>query len=229
MRPSGGVCKPLGGSLKFGIMRRPFFLSLLIFASCASPRSKVPATFGSDQAGQPREDRPTYAARAWSSVKGGLHAVSSGADALTHGAVEVFDSAAGKVGKVFKLGGPKKPAFKVEILGMPNPLSVSKSKSLNLRIQLTNTGKKLELLEFASTQRVDAVIKDAAGKIVARAGDAMEVQPEAGFVTANPGERLEFGLTLPLQELQPGKRYHLDAAVIGQSGLNISMPLTVVP
>lgn len=229
MRPLGGVCKPLGGSLKFAIMRCPFFLSLLLLASCASTRSKAPGAPASVPQSQAQRDKPAYTERMWASFKGGLHAVSSGADAIAHGAVGVFDSAAGTVGKVLKPSGPKKSALKVELLGVPAPLSVSKTQSLDLRLQLTNTGKRLELLEFASTQRVDAVIKDAAGKIVARAGDAMEVQPEAGIVTANPEERLEFSLHLPSRGLHPGERYNLDAAVIGQPGLSVSVPLTVIP
>lgn len=93
-------------------------------------------------------------------------------------------------------------------------------------MKVFNSGKKTQLLEFSSSQRADAVLRDAAGKIVARATPATNIHTdEPALVTVNSGERLEYSLSLPTEGMIAGKVYKLEGALVGQSGLTAAIEI----
>ena len=154
----------------------------------------------------------------WQSVLGGVKTVVGGAGS-------VAKTASGAVGKVFDFSGSKKnTGFRLDLVFSPNPVRLSQNASLTVRVQLFNTGKKTQLLEFSNAHRVEVVLRDSVGKIASRA--SVSSGAEAGMLTINPGERIEFWLQLPTRQLQAGV-YTLEAAMAGQEGLVSKVPLKV--
>lgn len=154
----------------------------------------------------------------WGSVLSGLK---SAAD----GTVAVAKTASNAVGRVFDFSKPKRSGFKLEIIYGSNPARLDSSGILPVKLQLFNTGKKTRLLEFVSTQRAEAVLRDQAGKIVSRA--SVSADSETGSVPINPGERMEFFLRLPAKGLGAGKSYMLEAAITGHAGLVARVPVRI--
>jgi hypothetical protein len=158
----------------------------------------------------------------WHSIVGGLKAVTDGAGA-------VANTATGAVGKVFDFSTPtpKRPGLRLDVVCAGNTVHLGKGGSFAVKLQLFNTGKKIQLLEFASGQRAEAVLRDASGGIVSRSSSSPG--QEGGLVTLNAGERIEFLLQLPTKELVAGKSYSLEAAITGQAGLVAKLPVRVAP
>jgi hypothetical protein len=163
----------------------------------------------------------------WHSVVGGLKAVGDGAGAVAKGAEAVAKTATGAVTKVFDFSGPKRTGLKLDLVCASNPVRLGKGTPVAVKLQLFNMGKKTQLLEFASGQRAEMVVRDSSGKIVGRS--LVSTGEEAGVVTLNPRERIEFLLQLPTKELVAGKTYSLEAAITGQAGLVAKMPMNVAP
>ncbi len=145
---------------------------------------------------------------------------------MVGGAEAVAKTASGAVGKVFDFSGPKKSkGLRLDVACSSNPVRLSQGGSLSVKLQLFNTGKKTQLLEFENAHRADVVLRDASGKIASRGSSSSG--GESGLVTVNPGERIEFLLQLPTKQLEAGKVYTLEAAISGQAGLLARLPLRV--
>ena len=156
----------------------------------------------------------------WSSVKSGWHAV---ADPTTSALKSTTKALTG----IFTQHSKPKVPLLLDVVCTPNPVTPSKSQTLQVVVKLHNNGKQTQLLEFHTSQRADAVVRDTAGKITARASEGKTFAPESAMVTINPGERLEYTLSIPTQGLIAGKSYNLEVGLTGQSGLSGTLPITV--
>lgn len=149
---------------------------------------------------------------------------------------------AGKVGKkatglvsgVFDIG-PKNPdgtprkkvKVNVQVEVDPAQVVLERDRKLNVKVLASNLGKRAEIMEFPSSQRVDAVLRDDEGKIVGRASEDLEFLDETSVVTLNPGERVEYVLGISTRGLSAGKTYKLEAAITNQNGLTSSVMVPV--
>ena len=190
----------------------------------------APTVFASDAAAagaDPSAERGAIPAikRTWrSTVDAGGAAIRSTGDFLGSGVRAVTG--------LFKPGEstsqvkqPKQP-LRLEGQCSSNPVAVKSTPSLEVQLRVLNPTKRAQMLEFSSGKRVDAVLRDASGKIVARASAGAEENSLASLVTINPGERLEYRLSLPTSGMVPGHVYTLEAAVTGQAGLLSRMTIT---
>ena len=175
----------------------------------------------SDPSGQPQPERGPVPAlkRAWGGALGG---VGSLADMVTR----PFSSLLGRKAP------PKSrsiPGLSLSVVLEPDPASLSRDRQIQAHLTLVNQGKRTQLLEFRTTQRVDAVFRDESGRIVGRASEDREFADEAAVVALNPGEKLRFDLALPTRQLVSGKKYTLEAALVGQEGLRVQRIVSVNP
>jgi hypothetical protein len=104
---------------------------------------------------------------------------------------------------------------------------LERDRKLNVKVLASNLGKRAEIMEFPSSQRVDAVLRDDEGKIVGRASEDLEFLDETSVVTLNPGERVEYVLGISTRGLSAGKTYKLEAAITNQNGLTSSVMVPV--
>jgi Intracellular proteinase inhibitor len=189
---------------------RPVFLPAIFFLL-------LPAFVRAENSVPVKSDRGVWPAlkRTWSATVEGAESAAK----VTSSAVQ---SASYKVAGVFLPGeskAKKKPALEIQVVCSPSPVSVRQTKVLSVVVKAFNSGKRAQLLEFPSSQRADAVLRDPSGAIVGRASATASVKADTSLVTVNPGERLEYTLSLPTTGMLEGKTYTLECALVGQAGL----------
>lgn len=109
----------------------------------------------------------------------------------------------------------------------PNPEDL-----ISLRFTVTNGAETGKILYFPTAQRCEAVVRDASGKIIYTWSEDFEFAPEAGYSFLNPGERLNYQLTIPFQALRgklPAGSAVLAASLVNYPQLRAELPLEVVP
>jgi len=76
------------------------------------------------------------------------------------------------------------------------------------------------------------VVRDAEGKVVYTWSEDFEFAPDAGYSVLNPGQRLNYQLTIPSQALRgglPAGSATLSASLVNYPQLRAEMPLEIVP
>ena len=159
-----------------------------------------------------------------------------------------FKGAPGLIKGGFMIEGSKKrfeganelnlSAFKTNLQVAPGEISLKKVRDpqpedeINLKFTILNGAENGTFLYFPTAQRCEAVLRDAAGKIVYTWSEDFEFAPDAGYSFLNPGERLNYQLVIPYQALR-GKLAAgpvlLSASLVNYPQLRAEMPLTVVP
>jgi Intracellular proteinase inhibitor len=109
----------------------------------------------------------------------------------------------------------------------PLPLKLADTNRLKVTLTLTNRGKKLAPLEFATSQRIDVLIKNSAGKTIEQWSQDQSFTNEPTVVTINPGERAEYAVEIATREMSAGQTYTVEGFFPGYSTLRASQ--TLVP
>lgn len=106
-----------------------------------------------------------------------------------------------------KARGVRAKSLLLEMEVSPAPLKLSETRQLKVVLKLTNRAKKLVELNFPTTQRIEILIHDSAGKMVTQWSEDQAFANERGFVTVNPGERIEYAGSVAIRDLEAGKEY----------------------
>ncbi len=93
----------------------------------------------------------------------------------------------------------------------PEPVKLSEVRTFKVTLQLANKGKKLVQLDFPTTQRIEVLLKDAAGKRIEQWSEDQAFENEPTLVTINPGERLEYVANVATRDLKAGDSYTVEA------------------
>jgi len=159
-----------------------------------------------------------------------------------------FQGAPGLIKGGFLIEGSKKrfeganelnlESFQTKMEISPGELSLKRIKNpepedqINVRFTVTNGADTGTFLYFPTAQRCEAVVRDAEGKIVYTWSEDFEFAPEAGYSFLNPGERLNYRLTIPFQALRerlPAGSATLTASLVNYPQLRAEMPMEIVP
>jgi hypothetical protein len=175
-------------------------------AGCASPAVKEEP---------PR--KPGFWERAWVSTQKGTGRIWDGTKSTaSKGWESTKDLAASPFSKKTKTSA-KAGIHQVEasVHLKPETIKLSSSRSFEATVQLTNKAARAVQFNFPSSQHVEALVKTEDGKIIQRWSDDQRIDHEASFVSVNPGERLEYVLTLSARNMVAGKTYVVEATVPG--------------
>ena len=93
----------------------------------------------------------------------------------------------------------------------PVALKLSESHTVKVTVTLANKGKKLIQLGFPTTQRIEVLVKNKAGKRVVQWSEDQAFTNEPTLVAINPGERLEYSANVPTRDLVAGETCTLEA------------------
>ena len=93
----------------------------------------------------------------------------------------------------------------------PAALKLSETRTVKVTVTLANKGKKLIQLDFPTTQRIEVLVKNKAGKRVVQWSEDQAFTNEPTLVAINPGERLEYSANVPTRDLAAGETYTLEA------------------
>ena len=159
-----------------------------------------------------------------------------------------FQGAPGLIKGGFLIEGSKKrfeganelnlESFQTKLDVTPGELSLKRIRDpqpedqISLKFTVTNGAETGTFLYFPTAQRCEAVVRDAAGQVVYTWSEDFEFAPDAGYSFLNPGERLNYQLTIPFQALRgkvPVGTVTLTASLINYPQLRAEMPLEIVP
>ena len=130
-----------------------------------------------------------------------------------------------------KFGGkPKAGAnwndLQLTIAVQPAKPKLSETKRLTVALHLTNQGRKLVQLEFPTSQKIEVLVKNAAGKQIEKWSEDQPVSNEPTMVSLNPGERLEYSAAIATREMVAGQSYTIEGFFPRYEQLRTSKTIT---
>ncbi len=111
----------------------------------------------------------------------------------------------------------------------PLPLQLKDVRTMKVTLRLANKGKKMAQLDFPTTQRIEVLVKDAAGNRVEQWSEDQSFQNEPTLVAINPGERLEYAATVATRDLKAGQAYTIEGFFPNYDQLRVSKQITPLP
>ncbi|MHA3775099.1 BsuPI-related putative proteinase inhibitor [Verrucomicrobiota bacterium sgz303538] len=113
-----------------------------------------------------------------------------------------------------KLNEAKAPNWKRLELSMvvePQPLKLPETRLMKVTLRLANRSKKFVQMEFPTSQRIEVLIRNKAGKLVEQWSEDQAFANEPTLVVVNPGERLEYTVNVATRDMSPGETYMVEA------------------
>jgi Intracellular proteinase inhibitor len=121
--------------------------------------------------------------------------------------------------------GPVNYGLEMRVIVSPDPIKLSDTRSLEVRIQLINRVKKTVNLVFNDGREYDFVLRDSNGKKLVQWSDDQPANPNPGYVIVNPKERSEFVGTISTRDMVAGRSYVLEAMIVGYDKMHMSVNL----
>lgn len=92
-------------------------------------------------------------------------------------------------------------------------IKLAETRQLPVHIALANRSKHAVELSFPTTQRIEILLHDSAGKIVTRWSDNRAFENQRGHLLINPDEQVDYSETIATRELSPGKVFTVEVVV----------------
>jgi len=92
----------------------------------------------------------------------------------------------------------------------PAQVKLGENRQVKVALRLSNKGKKLVQLEFPTTQRIEVLVRRQDGKLLEQWSEDQAFSNEPTLVTINPGERLEYTVSVSTRDMEPGQRYTIE-------------------
>jgi hypothetical protein len=109
----------------------------------------------------------------------------------------------------------------------PLPLKLSQTRQIKVTLVLTNKSSSFVHLEFPTTQRIEILIRNKAGKLVTQWSEDQSFANEPSYIAINPGERVEYSESISTREMTAGQQYTIEGFFPNYDELRTSK--TIVP
>ena len=109
----------------------------------------------------------------------------------------------------------------------PRVVRFPDTRVLEITFVVTNKGRRAVELQFPTSQRIEVLVKNEAGKVLSRWSDDQPVEKEPGFLLVNPGERLEYEAKISTREMAPGQSFQIEVFLPSYESIRASK--TVAP
>lgn len=109
----------------------------------------------------------------------------------------------------------------------PQPLKLSEARQMRVTLVLTNRSSNFVHLEFPTTQRIEILIRNRAGKLVTQWSEDQSFVNEPSYISINPGERVEYSESVPTREMAAGQPYTIEGFFPNYDDLRTTR--TIVP
>ena len=93
----------------------------------------------------------------------------------------------------------------------PQPINLSEVRQMDVRVRLTNKGRRPATLDFPNAQRIEIYLKTTGEKVVETWSDNHAFADVLGSVLINPQESIEYAETIATRELTPNKVFIAEA------------------
>jgi hypothetical protein len=111
----------------------------------------------------------------------------------------------------------------------PQPIRLSEVRQMDVRVRLTNRGRRPVTLEFPNAQRIEINLRNSAEKILTQWSDNHAFAEVAGTVLINPQESIEYAETIATRELTPNKVFIVEAFFPQYPELHIRQKFLTAP
>lgn len=92
----------------------------------------------------------------------------------------------------------------------PLPVRLSETRQLQITVSLRNKSGKFVHFDFPTTQRIEVLIRNQAGKLVTQWSEDQSFSNEASYITINPGERIEYHVSVPTRDMTAGQPFTVE-------------------
>lgn len=140
-----------------------------------------------------------------------------------HRIINVFhkDKAPDKTSTPKKAGkGEKKLLLTLDF--SPQPVKLSQGREIRVTLVLTNKTDKLVQLTFPTTQRIEVLLRNEAGKIVTQWSEEQSFNNDAGYVTIDPGEHVQYSVSISGRDLVAGKTFTIEGFFPNYESLRVT-------
>lgn len=93
----------------------------------------------------------------------------------------------------------------------PQPVKLSDGKEIQVTLTLTNDTGRFVQLDFPTTQRVEVLLRNETGKLVTQWSEQQSFTNDPGYVSINPGEHVQYAVSISGRDLVAGKAYTIEA------------------
>jgi len=104
-----------------------------------------------------------------------------------------------------------RPGSKLDV--EPRQFSVDERREVTVTYTIFNKSGKLLMLNFPTSQRIEILVRDPQGKVIERWSDDRMFDDISGVVMINPNERIQYQERIATREMQPGKKYTIEASL----------------
>lgn len=104
----------------------------------------------------------------------------------------------------------------------PEVVKLPETRRIKVSLDLRNHSKRYVRLEFPTTQRFDALIREKNGQPLVRWSEDESFSNESANVIINPGEHLEYIAMLPTRDLAAGRLYEVEFFLPNSPELSIT-------
>jgi hypothetical protein len=117
-------------------------------------------------------------------------------------------------GRSEKLPEYKDPRLRGLVLSLelsPQPIKLSEVRQMDVRLRVTNKGRRPISLDFPNAQRIEILLRNSTEKVLTAWSDNHAFAQVAGTVLINPQESIEYAETIATRELTPNKVFIVEA------------------
>ncbi|MEP7015953.1 MAG: BsuPI-related putative proteinase inhibitor [Verrucomicrobiota bacterium] len=100
---------------------------------------------------------------------------------------------------------PKLRGLALDLQISPETIRLSETRQLEVKLTVTNLGKRTVELDFPNDQRIEIFLMNSAEIILTRWSDNHAVTAKPGSLLINPGEHVEYNETIATRDLAPNK------------------------
>ena len=87
----------------------------------------------------------------------------------------------------------------------PQPLKLSEVRQLEVKVTLTNKGKRPVTLEFSTDQRIEILLKSTTGEVLTKWSENHAFDDNNGTILINPQEHIDYNETIATRDLLSNK------------------------
>jgi hypothetical protein len=100
---------------------------------------------------------------------------------------------------------PKLRGLVLDLQVSPQPVKLSETRQLAIKVTLTNRSKRAVELDFPTNQRIEIYLMNSAEVVLTKWSDNHAVTEKPGAVLINPQEHIEYNETIATRDLTPNK------------------------
>ena len=111
----------------------------------------------------------------------------------------------------------------------PQPVKLSEVRQLEVKLTVTNKGRRPIPLDFPNEQRIEIFLRSSVEEVLTRWSDNHAFADEPASVLINPGEHVDYATTIATRELAPNKVFIADVFFPAYPELRIRQKFLTAP